>query len=148
MSYQDVISYVVPIPDAMLGTTPSFADTGLAIAQAPSKPNGVFEVYSVDIRCDGQLVVDGTHEVKVGSLKPVSVAGVDGTAIFTGAAGSAGDLKTAVMDLGVPVNLFTGVCRLARGEALKAILDTTTPDTAGSGYSFVVTGRMVEWNGE
>lgn len=145
--YIDVISYVVPIPDAMLGTTPSFADSGLAIAQAPSVPNAVFEVYSIDVRCDGQLVVDATNEVKILEIVPVSVAGEDGTAIFTGAAGAAGDLKTAVMDLGVPVNLFQGTCRLARGEALKIQLDTTTPDTAGSGYSIVVTGRVVEWNG-
>lgn len=139
---------IVPLVDAYLATTPVPADAEILLMAAPAAPNSRVEVVSVDIVCLKTLVVDGSNQAIVDTIKVRDASADSDTTIFTGAAGGAGDLLTAVLDLYEPYHLWHGSQSLDPGDSVRAVLDTTTPDTAGVGYFFIVGYRIKEWNGQ
>lgn len=138
----------IRIPDVYLFTTPVPDDGVILLHQVPLLPNQVHEIMSVDVVCTTTLLVDAADINIVGSITPYDYSAVaDATAIFTGGAGAAGDLKTAQLDLKIPDRLYTGPYTLERGDSIRAILSVVTPTTAGVGYFFVVGYRVKQYNG-
>lgn len=117
--------------------------------QVPLIPNQTHELVSVDIICVKTLAVDATNDVLVSFLTQydASAAADVATKLLTGAAAAAGDLLTDVLDLKVPYNLYTGKTQLDAGDSVRAVLATTTPDTAGVGYFFIVGYRVKDISG-
>lgn len=139
---------IAPIADAYLAASPTPANAKVNIFAAPASPNSRIEVISIDVVCSQQLAVDGTNDVLVGTIKLHDASADSDTTLFTGAAAGAGDLLTAVLDLNEAYHLWSGVARLEPGDSIFATLTTTTPDTPGQGYAFIVAYRVKEWNGE
>lgn len=139
---------IVPLLDEYLATTPVPADAEVLLMAAPQAPNSRIEVLSIDIVCLKTLVVDGSNQVIIDTIKVRDASADSDTTIFTGTAGAAGDLLTAVLDLYEPYHLWHGCQSLDPGDSVRAVLDSTTPDTAGVGYSFIVGYRVREWNGQ
>ena len=137
----------VPIQDVYLFTTPVPANAKVPLMAAPAAPNCRIEVVSIDVVCHGVIAVDGTNTVLVGTIVFHDSSADSDTTIFTGAAAGKGDLLTVVLDLDEAYNLWTGVQSLDAGDSLHAVLTTTTPDTAGIGYAFIVGYRVKEYNG-
>lgn len=139
---------IVPISDTYLLATPVPANGEVTLMAAPAAPNSRIEVVSIDIICADQLAVDATNDVLVGTIKFHDASGDSDTTLFTGAAAGAGDLLTAVLDLNESYHLWHGSQSLDPSDSIRAILTTTTPDTPGQGYSFIVGYRVREWNGQ
>lgn len=140
---------IVPIDDVYLFTTPVPANAVVLLHQVPLVPNTRHEVVSIDIVCMKTLAVDATNDVLVSTIEiyDASAAADISAELFTGAAAGAGDLLTVVLDLKVPYSLWTGTKSLDAGDSLRAVLATTTPDTAGVGYYFIVGYRIKDYNG-
>ena len=141
---------VIPLNDAYLATTPVPANAEILLHQVPLTPNGRHEIVSIDVVCMKTLAVDGTNNVRINTIEIYDAsAAADVTAeLVTGVVGGVGDLLTVVMDLKVPQTLYRGSYSLEAGDSIRAVLDTTTPDTAGVGYFFIVGYRIKEYNGE
>ncbi len=90
---------VVPIVNTYLLASPVPDDGELTLMAAPAAPNSRIEVVSIDIICADQLVVDGSNDALVGTIVFHDASADADTTLFTGAAGAAGDLLTAVLDL-------------------------------------------------
>lgn len=139
---------VVHIPDTYLLASPVPDDGEITLMAAPASPNCRIEVVNIDIICADQLAVDGSNDVLVGTIKFHDASGDADTTLFTGAAGGAGDLLTAVLDLNEAYHLWHGAQSLDPGDSIRAVLTVTTPDTPGQGYSFIVGYRVKEWGGQ
>lgn len=153
MSFYPIAFHVIPVQDNKFATTPVPANARIVLHAVPPVPLQAHEVTSVAVVCEDQLAVDATNDVLVGTIKQwdqsaSSGSGADLTAIFTGAAAGAGDLLTAVLDLKVIYQLWNGNVTLDPGDHLDAILATTTPDTAGLGYFFIVCYRVKNYLGQ
>lgn len=150
MKSQDggLVVVTTTLEDGYLAASPVTADADPLVIACPAGFNCSMEVKYVGIICTTQLVVDGSNEVKIATLSHHDVSADSDTTLLTGAAGAAGDLLTAVLDLNEVYTLYEGTVRLDPGDSIRAPLDVTTPDTAGVGYAFVVAYRVKEWSGE
>jgi hypothetical protein len=150
MANIDIKYDTIPLADAYLAASPTPANAEILLHQVPLVPNGRHEVVSIDIVCLKQLAVDATNDVLVQYIThyDASAAADNATKLLTGVAGAVGDLLTVRLDLKVPDRLYSGRYSLDAGDSLRAVLATTTPDTAGLGYFFVVGYRVRDYNGQ
>lgn len=150
MSNYDIKFDVININDAYFATTPVPANAVVLLHQVPLVPNQRHELMSVHVVCMKTLAVDANDTVLVDTITCYDASAVAdvSTKLLTGGAGAAGDLKVARLTLKIPDALFLGQYSLDRGDSVRAILATVTPDTAGVGYFFVVGSRIAEYNGE
>lgn len=140
---------IIPIPDVYLFTTPVPANAEVLLHQVPLIPNQTHELVSVDVVCIKTIAIDGTNDMFVDLVVYDASAVADVSPhLLIGADDAAGDLETVVLDLKVPYNLYYGKTTLDAGDSVRAVLATTTPDTAGVGYFFIVGYRVKDVSGQ
>jgi len=138
---------VVPIDGQATFTTPVPAAAQPLLFATPSRPNSRVEVLNIAVVAS-ILMVDAADPITV-DLVYYDASANAATTLLTGAAGAAGDLKAAG---GLVANeaftIWSGVQSLDPGDTIRAVFTITTPTTAGEGYTFIVTYRVKEWNGQ